>query len=79
MFPFADIVKSPKSEASPVEAIVITSILFVRLVASPAAINPFVALDAPACSLNVDVKSPKSVALPVAAIVIYCILFISYS
>ena len=63
-------VKSPKSVAFPVEAIVIYCITLSTVPVSPPAKTPLVPLDAPPLKFSLaPSKSPKSVALPSLAIV----------
>ena len=66
------LIKSPKSTAFPVVAIVINSIEFDHLqeqVYLPPANTPRVLFDAPPLDCLIASKSPKSVAFPVVAIV----------
>ena len=66
--------KSPKSIASPVELIVMYSIVFV---VNPPPKTPLVELEREATNLLVALKSPKSTAFPAELILIYCITSVS--
>ena len=69
-------VKSPKSVALPVDAIVTKSITFCLDGVKPAPNTALVELDTPATKFLATVRSPKSVALPADAVVINCITFV---
>ena len=67
------VVMSPKSNALPVDEIVIKSIIFDTPGSLPPKNNPRIELDAAPKFLLASVKLPKSIASPVDAIVTYSI------
>ena len=69
-------VKSPKSVASPADAIVTKSIVLSTVGVLPPTITPRVALEHPVPPLLADVRSPKLAESPVVAMVINSITFV---
>ena len=69
-------VKSPKSDAFPVDAIVTKSITFCRVGVAPPPNTPLILLDVPPSPCLLTLKSPKSCPFPIVAIVTYSIAFV---